>query len=163
MCATQCVAGIAVTGIRLLLPLLLLLPACCPDALYELTTAAPQVRLPADEAPHCFGGGEWWYYTGELHTDDGRGFGVETVIFHVPRLPFLASIGDVWFAHYSVLDETTGEFVYDQTRGRGHLAGSCGVPAGGRLRAVYAAHSDDGQRCSGHGEIRGRAGGRPRC
>ncbi len=54
---------------------------CCPDALYELAAPAPHVRLPIDEAPHCFGGGEWWYYTGQLRTDDGRGVGVETVIF----------------------------------------------------------------------------------
>ncbi len=102
---------------------LIAIAGCCPNGLYELATPAPEVRLPADEAPHCFGGGEWWYYTGELRSADGRAFGVETVIFHVPRLPFLATVGDVWFAHYAVLDEASGNFTYEQTRALGTATG----------------------------------------
>jgi len=93
--------------------------ACCPDTFYELLAPAPTVRLPADEEPHC-SGGEWWYYTGTVSTDDGRSYGIEAVIFHVPaavlRLPVNA-----WVAHFSVLDETTGVFVYDQDRLPGPL------------------------------------------
>jgi predicted secreted hydrolase len=87
---------------------------CCPDAFYEKTTENPTVRLPLDEAPHCYGG-EWWYYTGRLMTDDGRGYGIEAVIFHAARVP-LTPVVDEWAAHFAVLDETTGEFVYEQTR-----------------------------------------------
>ena len=47
------------------------------------------MRLDVDESPHDFGGGEWWYYTGRVTDEDGRGYGIEAVIFHVPRLPFL--------------------------------------------------------------------------
>jgi predicted secreted hydrolase len=90
---------------------------CCPDASYELLAPAPTVRLPGDEEPHC-SGGEWWYYTGTLTADDGRDYGVETVIFHAPpavlRLPINA-----WVAHFAVLDTTTGAFVYDQDRSLG--------------------------------------------
>ncbi len=87
----------------------------CPDAYYEKTANDPQVRLPLDESPHCFGGGEWWYYTGRLKTTDERAFGIEAVVFHVPRLP-LARFAEFWVAHYAVLNEATGEFFYDQTR-----------------------------------------------
>jgi predicted secreted hydrolase len=85
---------------------------CCPEALYELLTPNPVVRLPLDEAPHC-NGSEWWYYTGRVMTDRGRGYGIEAVIFHTTDLPPMHS-GEAWIAHYAVLDETTGDFNYDQ-------------------------------------------------
>jgi len=85
----------------------------CPDPFYELTTPDPQVRLPLDEGPHCFGGGEWWYYSGRLSADDGAQFGVEAVIFHVPPLPIGLPV-ELWTAHYAVIDVETGQFQYDQ-------------------------------------------------
>jgi len=99
----------------LLTLVLALLGGCpvCPDPLYEITAETPAVRLPLDESVHCFGGAEWWYYTGRLVAGDGRSFGVETVIFHAPRFPY-AVITEVWFAHFAILDERTGEFTYDQ-------------------------------------------------
>jgi predicted secreted hydrolase len=85
----------------------------CPDPLYELTTLRPEVRLPLDESPHCFGGGEWWYYSGRLTADTGAAFGIEAAIFHVPQLP-LALPAELWAAHYAVTDVQAGEFHYDQ-------------------------------------------------
>ncbi len=96
------------------------LAGCSPDMTYELTAAAPTVRLPADEAPHNYGG-EWWYYTGRLLTDDNRAFGVELVIFHRTIVPMALSGGE-YAAHYAVLDETTGRFTYDQWGGLPTLA-----------------------------------------
>jgi predicted secreted hydrolase len=95
--------------------LAVLLGGCptCPDPFYELTTPDPRVRLPLDEAPHCFGGGEWWYYSGRLSTDAGAQFGIEAVIFHVPPLP-IGVPTDLWSAHYAVIDVQTGRFQYDQ-------------------------------------------------
>jgi predicted secreted hydrolase len=91
------------------------LGGCGPDAIYEATAPEPAVRLPQDEGPHC-AGGEWWYYTGRLATDAGRAFGIEAVIFHAPRVPLTFNLVEGWFAHYAVLDEAGGEFIYDQTR-----------------------------------------------
>ena len=88
---------------------------CCPSVVYEATATEPTVRLPLDEAPHECGGFEWWYYTGRVASDDGLGYGVEAVIFRVPRIP-LGILGEVWIAHYAVLDESTGDFTYDQVR-----------------------------------------------
>lgn len=93
----------------------LMVSACCPSAYYEVLTAEPRVRLPLDEAPHCYGA-EWWYYTGRLTAEDGRAFGIEAVIFHVPHLVLLPS-SDVWVSHFAVLDVETGSFTYDQNVG----------------------------------------------
>jgi predicted secreted hydrolase len=95
--------------------LAVLLGGCpaCPDPFYEFTTPDPRVRLPLDEAPHCFGGGEWWYYSGRLSTDSGAQFGIEAVTFHVPPLP-IGVPTDLWSSHYAVIDVQTGQFQYDQ-------------------------------------------------
>jgi predicted secreted hydrolase len=96
---------------------LLLTGGCprCPEPLYEITASQPGVRLPLDESAHCFGGVEWWYYTGRLTATDGRSFGVEAVVFHVPPLPY-ALLLDHWIGHWAGLDEQTSEFIYDQSR-----------------------------------------------
>jgi predicted secreted hydrolase len=91
-----------------------LVPGCCPAALYEATSDAPAVRLPLDESPHCYGS-EWWYYTGRLVTEDERMYGVQAVIFHVADVPLLF-FAEGWIAHFAILDASSGEFLYDQGR-----------------------------------------------
>ncbi len=92
----------------------LLLGGCCGEALYEALVQDPGVRLGVDEAPHCYGG-EWWYYSGRLVTDQGRGYGMHAVIFHDAHLPVLV-FTEAWAAHFAVLDESSGLFAYDQVR-----------------------------------------------
>jgi predicted secreted hydrolase len=87
---------------------------CCREVWYEILTPEPAVRLPQDEASHCYGG-EWWYYTGRLTSQEGRGYGIEAVIFHDPHVPVLSWI-EGWVAHFAILNETTGLFHYDQAR-----------------------------------------------
>jgi predicted secreted hydrolase len=87
---------------------------CCPDP--GPAGSGPAVRLPLDEAPHCSPGGEWWYYTGRVTAEDGAGYGIEAVIFHVDFLPGVLTTAGGWVAHLAVLDEATGAFVYDQER-----------------------------------------------
>lgn len=93
------------------------LVGCSPDC--ELPITDPAVSLPSDEAPHCAPGGEWWYYTGRVTTEDGAGYGIEAVIFHVNLLPTVLSMAGGWVAHLAVLDETTGAFTYEQERAIG--------------------------------------------
>jgi predicted secreted hydrolase len=88
--------------------------ACCPGAFYEILSANPIPAFPRDEAPHCVGA-EWWYYTGVLATTDGDRYGIEAVVFHAPRGLFLLPI-DAWVAHFAVLDESSGDFAYEQDR-----------------------------------------------
>ncbi len=101
----------------------------CSDPFYELTTTDPVVRLPADESPHCFGGVEWWYYSGRLTADAGQEFGVEVVIFHVPPIPLLLG-GERWVAHFAVIDAQGPRFKYDQVEVPGPQP-SAAVPDGG--------------------------------
>lgn len=100
----------------------------CPDPFYEALSPSPEVRLPLDESPHCFGGVEWWYYTGRLTADTGREFGVEAVIFHLPQFPTVVAT-EVWVAHYSVIDVQAGQFRYDQAASLGPqwCAGTAGM------------------------------------
>ena len=93
---------------------------CGADAFYEITTPAPAVRLPLDEALHSYGA-EWWYYTGRVTTEDGQGYGVEAVIFHDAHLPLLI-LTEAWAAHFAVLEEASGSFTYDQTRSTGGVS-----------------------------------------
>jgi predicted secreted hydrolase len=99
------------------------LGGCGSDGFYEITAAEPPVQLPDDEAPHCYGG-EWWYYTGRLVTENGHGYGLEAVIFHDAHVPLLL-LTEGWAAHFAVLDETSGTFTYDQTRWLGPASFNC--------------------------------------
>lgn len=89
----------------------------CPDAAYELNTAEPVVRLPADDSPHC-ASGEWWYYTGRMRTLADEEFGFEAVIFHVSPgiyaltadgFPFVVPV-DALVAHVTLIDENAQRF-----------------------------------------------------
>jgi predicted secreted hydrolase len=90
--------------------LLLALTGCNPLVPEE---AARSVSFSRDELPQGVGQPEWWYYNGRVETDDGRVFGIQAVVFHVPPgvVPLLA---DTWIAHYGVLDQQAGRLIYDQ-------------------------------------------------
>jgi predicted secreted hydrolase len=127
--------------------LALLVCGCLPclDPFYEFTVAEPQVRLPLDEGPHCFGGGEWWYYTGRLTADTGEEFGIETVIFHVPQLPLLL-VTEAWAAHYAVTDVQGRQFYYDQAASIGPQLCNIGLGTGFDLSTPLISM------CGGNGE-----------
>jgi len=71
------------------------------------------ISLPRDDGPHDRLT-EWWYYTGHLHTDTGRRFGFEAVIFRAER----GSVPPSWAAHLALTEEpdglTGGSFHYAQ-------------------------------------------------
>jgi predicted secreted hydrolase len=95
-------------------PLVFACAGCAPGFPLPSDEAASQIQLPADEFPHGFGQAEWWYYSGRLESEGGRGFGIQAVIFHVPP-GVVPTLADTWIAHYSVLDQATGSFAYDQS------------------------------------------------
>jgi predicted secreted hydrolase len=116
----------------------------CSEPFYEIVAPEPVVRLPLDESTHCFGGAEWWYYTGRLGATDGRFFGVQAVVFHVPRSPY-GVLAEFWVAHVAVLDIQTGEFVYDQVRRPGSQMTGPAPGQGFRLRTpLVSAEGFDG-------------------
>ena len=70
------------------------------------------LTFPADFGAHPDFRTEWWYYTGNLQTADGRHFGFELTIFRVGLLPPTAELPndsqwsgrDLYFAHFAVSD-----------------------------------------------------------
>ena len=93
-------------------------------------------RFPRDHGAHPEYQIEWWYYTGNLHTDDGKAFGYQLTFFRfalTPQMPERSShlaTNQVYMAHFAVTDAANGEyFCFERrSRGAGGLAGATGDP-----------------------------------
>ena len=76
------------------------------------------LSFPRDFGPHEDFRTEWWYYTGNLQTPEGRPFGFELTIFRVSLLPPTVELPrdsqwysrSVYFAHFAVSDIADGRF-----------------------------------------------------
>jgi predicted secreted hydrolase len=76
------------------------------------------LTFPADLGAHPDFRTEWWYYTGNLQTTEGRHFGFELTIFRVGLLPPTIELPadskwsgrDVYFAHFALSDIATDHF-----------------------------------------------------
>ena len=89
-------------------------------------------RFPRDHGAHPDLQTEWWYYTGNLATTEGRRFGFQFTIFRRGISPharasdseFRAS--DIYLAHFTVSDIKSGAFYHDlrYARGGAGLAGA---------------------------------------
>lgn len=133
----------------------LLLNACAPQVTpaAELQTVdfSPEIpegftsadgsrplTFPADFGAHPDFRTEWWYYTGNLSTPDGRPFGFELTIFRVGLIPPAVDLpgdsawyGDsLYFAHFALSDILANEFhAYERYARPGPgLAGAQGSP-----------------------------------
>jgi predicted secreted hydrolase/threonine/homoserine/homoserine lactone efflux protein len=94
--------------------------------------------FPADHGPHPDYQTEWWYYTGNLDTVDGRHFGYQFTIFRrglVPPedrqdRPSSWATNQVYMAHFAVTDVESGRFHYFDrfSRGAAGLAGAQASP-----------------------------------
>jgi predicted secreted hydrolase len=94
--------------------------------------------FPTDFGPHFDFQTEWWYYTGNLDTADGRHFGYEFTIFRRGILPpdragerpsdWAAQ--QIYMGHLAVSDVDGGEFYAHQrlARGASGLAGAENAP-----------------------------------
>ena len=97
---------------------------------------ADNVRFPADLGPHNEYQTEWWYYTGNLETDDGRPFGFQFTIFRRALTPTLTVNDNAWrsnqlyFAHFTISDIANDAFYPHErfSRGAAGLAGAQSVP-----------------------------------
>ena len=99
--------------------------------------APPRVfHFPADHGPHPEFRTEWWYYTGNLATPDGRGFGFQLTFFRralAPRPPDRPSpwaTNQIYLAHFALSDLGDGSFrSFERTaRGALDLAGARAFP-----------------------------------
>lgn len=92
-----------------------------------------QWRFPADFGAHPDHQTEWWYYTGNLETAEGRPFGYQFTIFRqalAPEAPEAQSSGaggsawrtpQVYSAHFTVSDIAAETFLQEERFARGAL------------------------------------------
>ncbi len=87
---------------------------------YEAALPGYHYRFPRDNFNHPDYQTEWWYYTGNLWTPEGRRFGFELTFFReaVSRAPHPDSVwnvNDVYMAHLA-LSDIQGQRFYDRQR-----------------------------------------------
>ncbi len=93
-------------------------------------------QFPRDHGAHPEYQIEWWYYTGNLHTDDGKAFGYQLTFFRfglTPEMPERTShfaTNQVYMGHFAITDAANNEyFCFERrSRGAGGLAGAAGDP-----------------------------------
>src|SRR5947207_7689153 len=97
------------------------------DRGYAKALAPREFRFPADHGPHPEFRTEWWYYTGNLATAEGRRFGFQLTFFRsalAPRMPPRESAWatrQAWLAHFTVTDVAGGGFHSFERWSRGAL------------------------------------------
>jgi predicted secreted hydrolase len=93
---------------------------------HEWRQATPGYRFsfPRDHASHPEYKLEWWYYTGNLTTDNGRRLGYQVTFFRVgidpsPVNPSVWAIRDLFMTHVAISDLTGGRYLFDERLSRG--------------------------------------------
>ncbi|MCG3119260.1 MAG: hypothetical protein ALAOOOJD_01619 [bacterium] len=89
-------------------------------------------KFPRDHGQHPAYQTEWWYFTGNVKTENGRRFGYELTFFRQALAPAILpresqwAFRDVYIAHFAITDIAKGKFYYTQKSARGalHLAGA---------------------------------------
>jgi predicted secreted hydrolase len=96
---------------------LALLAACVAwgDGVWKVAEPGRRITLPADHVSHPDYKIEWWYYTGNVDTADGRRFGYQLTFFRVgvdaaPVNPSRWTVRDLSMAHFAVTDAGAGTF-----------------------------------------------------
>lgn len=101
---------------------------------FERADAPREFNFPADHGPHPGFHTEWWYFTGNLDTPDGRHFGYQFTIFRrailspgerQPRASDWAA-DQFYLAHFTLTDVSAGRFTARERfeRGAAGLAGA---------------------------------------
>lgn len=115
------------------------------------------MQFPRDLGPHPEYQTEWWYYTGNLQTADGRPFGYQLTFFRsalVPENQFAAEAGgsdwrtnQVYLAHFTISDIAAEQFYAQEefSRGAEGLAGAQAEPYHIWLNNWQAAEVGPGQ------------------
>jgi predicted secreted hydrolase len=106
------------------------------DAGYARALAPREFQFPQDHGPHPEFRTEWWYYTGNLATREGRRFGFQLTFFRSALAPDMPARTSAWatrqayLAHFTVTDVAGKRFRSFERWGRGalDLAGAQGAP-----------------------------------
>jgi predicted secreted hydrolase len=106
---------------------------------FDRAVGPRSLSFPADFGPHLNFQTEWWYYTGNLDSADGRHFGYQLTIFRraiepAGQAPARTSdwgADQVYMAHFALTDVHEGKFQsYERLeRGAAGLAGAQSAPA----------------------------------
>ncbi|HEY5706414.1 MAG TPA: lipocalin-like domain-containing protein [Terrimicrobiaceae bacterium] len=136
--------------------LLLLLCLLATGALADWRMALPgwKYEFPRDHGSHPEFKTEWWYFSGNLTTTDGREFGYQLTFFRQGIMPLDADIiplsrfvtSNVKFAHFAVSDLSGSAFHFFQKLSRGAY-GEAGFGEASRLAWIEdwsCAFGDDG-------------------
>lgn len=92
--------------------------------------------FPADYGPHNDFRQEWWYYTGNLQTSEGRHFGYELTFFRFALAPHEIARNSAWatrqiyLAHFALTDVQANRYLNEERIDRAALglAGAQGAP-----------------------------------
>lgn len=103
---------------------------------FARATAPRPFVFPQDHGPHQDFATEWWYYTGNLDTAEGRHFGFQLTFFRfglAPKLPERPSdwgTSNIYMAHFALSDVAGTKFyAFDRfSRGAAGLAGAQAEP-----------------------------------
>lgn len=87
-------------------------------------SAGYRFAFPRDHASHPAFKLEWWYYTGNLQTPQGRRFGYQVTFFRVgvdpaPANPSRWAVRDLFMTHLAVSDPAGRRYRYDERLSRG--------------------------------------------
>ncbi|HEY6346333.1 MAG TPA: lipocalin-like domain-containing protein [Bryobacteraceae bacterium] len=96
---------------------------------YRLALPGYRYQFPRDHFNHPDFQTEWWYYTGNLHTSEGRRFGFELTFFRQgtgEQASGVWDVHDIWMAHLALSDIDGGRFLHTErlNRAGADLAGA---------------------------------------
>ena len=107
---------------------------------FSLATEPGAIQFPRDFGAHPDYQTEWWYYTGNLETAEGRPFGFQLTFFRIALAPTEAmretfatsdwATNQVYFAHFTISDVAEENFLEAEVFSRGAvgLAGAQATP-----------------------------------
>lgn len=105
---------------------------------FERANNPVPLSFPEDHGAHPEYLTEWWYYTGNLDTTDGRHFGYQLTFFRRALIPEKKRLDrsskwatdQLYLAHFALTDVSANKFYYNErfARGAAGLAGSHSPP-----------------------------------
>lgn len=105
------------------------------DTLYKRAMPGKKFVFPEDHGPHPGFKTEWWYFTGNLQTPEGREFGYQFTIFRSAVSPdTLPGTGwesrNIYMGHFTLTDAEENKFYYFEkfSRDGNNLAGAIAKP-----------------------------------
>ena len=97
------------------------------DPKFKRATQPMDFQFPRDHAAHPDYKTEWWYYTGNLQSPDGRGYGYQLTFFRNSLAPDVSSrssefaSNQVYMAHFAVTDVSRKEYKSFERYSRGSI------------------------------------------